>query len=254
MSNNVKAKKKRESDSQSSAESGLGKIVIAALGTIGVVGAAAFSNWDKIFPPAPVQTSQTISSSPVPSVPSSSPTTPVSPTGKPLTSASLADGVPSSQPIVPTQPTGAATLTTPVVTPTQPELSVPVRATTSPTSTTPKAEIVQPADGTSIERNVDVLGTFTGLADGDSVWVYVLPSGEGRFYPSKASYDPKSQTWQVPIVVGTVAKEAAGATFKIGVFTASSQHTKALISEGATGLRQLPDDVVSLKSVTVRRK
>lgn len=113
---------------------------------------------------------------------------------------------------------------------------------------------MQPSDGEVVERNVNVSGTFADLANGDSIWVYVFPSIEQKYYPSKVSYDSRSGKWQVPVIVGSIAKEAGSATFEIGVFAANSRHTARLLSGGEKGLDRLPSDVASLQSVTVKRK
>jgi hypothetical protein len=240
MSNNVKAKKKREGGTQNTTGSGLSAIVVAALGAMSVAAAAVFGNWDKIFPAKPPAVSS-ISALPTPTAIATSPPS-IQPTVPPLT------------PNPPVTPTPLSTPTQLPSIPSQPSPSTSVKLTVTPNRTEVIIEIVQPSDGEAIERDVEVSGTLSGLADGDAIWVYVLPSGENRYYPLKASYDPRSTQWRVPAVVGTVAKEASGATFQIGVFTANSRHTATLLSAGEKGLSQLPSGVTILKSVTVRRK
>jgi hypothetical protein len=118
----------------------------------------------------------------------------------------------------------------------------------------PAAEIIQPSEGEIVERNLVVSGRFTGLANGYSIWLYVRPSVEKRYYPLKVSYDPSTESWQVPIIVGSVAKDESGTMFEIGVFVATPQNNEILANGGENGLSKLPIGIVPMKSVNVRRK
>jgi hypothetical protein len=126
-------------------------------------------------------------------------------------------------------------------------------------SATPvKAEIVNQhldsLDGSLVDRNIKVVGKLSGLTAGDSLWMYVYPLGKKRYYPFKATYDPDSKMWQRSLTIGSVEKGASGASFEIGLFTANARISEDLSKWGETGTHELPQGIVSLKSVIVKRK
>lgn len=132
---------------------------------------------------------------------------------------------------------------------------VVVASSSLPPSPPPvKAEINQPLEGSLLDRNTKAAGTLTNLAAGDSLWIYVFSSGEKRYYPSKATYDPDTKMWQRSLIIGSVEKEESGASFEIGLFTANSQMSENLSKWGENGTSTLPAGIVPLKSVIVKRK
>jgi hypothetical protein len=116
------------------------------------------------------------------------------------------------------------------------------------------AEIIQPLNKESVDRNVIATGTLTDLAVGDSLWIYVYPSVQKKYYPSPVNYDPDDKTWKVSLIIGSDEKEESGASFEVQLFTADAALSKDLSKWGENGTSQLPDGIHRLKSITITRK
>jgi hypothetical protein len=118
----------------------------------------------------------------------------------------------------------------------------------------PTAKINQPANGNIVDRSIVAAGTLTNLAAGDSLWIYVYPLAEKRYYPSKVTYNTKTKIWQTSLVIGSTNKKESGASFQIGLFTANSKLSNELNQSKARGVSKIPVGAISLQSLVVKRK
>jgi hypothetical protein len=118
----------------------------------------------------------------------------------------------------------------------------------------PTAKINQPTNGRSVDRSIAATGTLTSLAAGDSLWIYVYPLAEKRYYPSKVTYNAKTKIWQTNLVVGSTNQKESGASFKIGLFTANSKLSNELNQSKDRGVSKIPAGISQLVSLAVQRK
>jgi hypothetical protein len=176
------------------------------------------------------------------------------PTNSPVSTPSPSNSPLISSPSEPTKPVPEKPLPPKTdVTTTSP--SPDIKSSSSPARAIPiKAEINQPLDASLVERNTRASGTLSDLAAEDSLWIYVYASGEKRYYPSKVEYNPDTKVWQHSLIIGSVGKEESGASFMIGLFIANAQMSKDLAKWGESGTSKLPEGIVQLQTVTVRRK
>jgi hypothetical protein len=111
----------------------------------------------------------------------------------------------------------------------------------------------QPSNGEKVSREVDASGTLANLAEGDSLWVYVYPSADKRYYPSEVK-DINSNTWRTSLLVGLDDKKASGGSFEIGIFTANSKLNEQLSHSSNSGTATLPKGIKRFNSLKVTRK
>jgi hypothetical protein len=115
------------------------------------------------------------------------------------------------------------------------------------------AEILQPLNGASLDREAKVEGTLQTLSPGDSLWIYVYPVEQNIYYPFQVTYNPDNKSWSIPLTIGAEEKEESGAFFKIGIFTADSAQSTDLREWRENGTYQLPPGIKILTSITIRR-
>jgi hypothetical protein len=223
---------------KNSSQNGFVAITVALLGFLGVL----VANWNNLFPktlgPSP---DPTATISPVISTPSSQSITP-SPIN---TSSPIFEPQPSKSP----EPQPSK--------PPEPQLSKsPEPQPSKSPQNFPQSEITidQPTADAIVDRSLVATGTLQNLANGDSFWAYVYPSVEKRYYPSKVSYDSDKKTWKVSLIVGSVDAQESGVPFEIGLLTANPQASEDLSKWGKNGTSKLPEGVVVLKSLSVKRR
>lgn len=120
-----------------------------------------------------------------------------------------------------------------VVTP-SPTLPIPKNAFVMATGAT--LQLVSPKSGDVVDRNMIVNVSSDGLRSTDEVYVYVLPGGNGIYYPQRIV--PSNGTWSDIVVVGTAADSSR--KFTIGTFVTDDKGAEYLDSIQIDKLRKLP--------------
>jgi hypothetical protein len=208
--------------------------VIVGIGAISaIVGIAAFV-FDRIeksaVTPAPSSISPTANPTPIPIASATSiPTPEPSPTTTPL----------KSRP-----------------TPTRTPSSITISISPSPSSSEKLvAKIKKPTIGEYVSRKTTASGTFSALSPEENLWVYVQPSSNKRYYPSRVTHNSKEKTWTVLLTIGA-EKEEADNSFTICLFAANPDDSNNLVPWVGTeeGTDKLPLQTLCLDKRTVRRR
>ena len=109
----------------------------------------------------------------------------------------------------------------------------------SPEPTDPVVKITQPTDGSQVPIEKDFAGTFSNLPENASLWLYVYPTDEHKYYLREIVDRRNDGTWQLrKVPFGTPAN--IGTTYRVGVLVADIESTRSLRSN-SQGLSQLPN-------------
>jgi hypothetical protein len=205
------------------AKEGSGNAVpLALIGLVSTLGVATISNLDKIYPKPSVTVSPSATAS------AELPKLSLSPEPSPVLSS------------LPSNPSSES-----------------IKTAKSPIpDSAPIATIKQPFSGEIVDRSIEASGTLSSLATGNSLWIYIEPLAQKKYYPLQATYDPASKLWKASIKVGADEKEESGASFEIGIFIANVKISQELSDWRNSGTSKLPADIVRLTSlpVLVKRK
>ena len=103
----------------------------------------------------------------------------------------------------------------------------------------PVVKITQPTDGSQVPIEKNFAGTFSNLPENASLWLYVYPTDEHKYYLREIVDRRNDGTWQlIKVAFGTSAN--IGTTYRVGVLVADIESTMSLRSN-SQGLSQLPN-------------
>lgn len=124
-----------------------------------------------------------------------------------------------------------------------------------------KIIITHPLDGTSVDIQQTIRGTYEGIPEGYSIWVLVYPHNAGLFYPQgKPAIMQENNEWSSDAYIGT--PDDTGNKFDIVAVLSDKKARDSFIAysmeekekKSWQGLESLPEGTKLLHRITVIRK